>query len=355
MTKRATIKDIAHELNISTSTVSRALADQWDVNPDTRRAVLEVAKRLNYRSNPISLRLRSRQTWTVGVVVPEFINSYFAEILIGMQRVFFPKGYNILVAQSNETASVEENNLKLFENNMVDGILISVAQDSDNTAIYDRLLKNDIPLVFFNRVPEDIRASKVIVDDRKWAFLATEHLISQGCRRIAHFAGNGNLSVSVERRHGYISALKKHGLPVDESLIIEAGLQMESGYIGAMKLLQMDPLPDGLFAVTDPVAIGAMKFLKNHGIRIPEDIAVAGFTESPYATIVEPPLTTVRQPTFDIGVTAATLLLDQITSRHDPDKSDSWSGDNVRTVTLEAHLEVRESSLCKNFRGGEAE
>lgn len=338
MTRRATIKDIAQALNISTSTVSRALGDHWDVNPETKKAVLEVAERLNYRPNPISLSLRSRHSYTIGVVIPEFVNSYFAEILLGIQSVLFPKGYNILVAQSNESADIEEKNIRLFESNMVDGILISVSKDSYDTAVYERFIEKDIPMVFFNRVPENISAPKVIIDDRTWAFHATEHLIEQGCRRIAHFAGSKNLSVSRERRHGYISALKKHGLTVDENLIIETGVQMETGSLGALKLLQMDPLPDGLFAVTDPVAIGAMKVLMKNGIRIPEDIAVAGFTESPYSTIIEPNLTTVRQPTFEMGSTAANLLLEQI----------SESKAAIKTIILDASLKIRESS-CKTF------
>lgn len=341
MSKRATIKDIAQALGISTSTVSRALGDHWDVNPETRKAVLEVAEQLNYKPNPISLKLRNKHSYTIGVVMPEFVNSYFAEILIGMQRVLLPKGYNILVAQSNESSEIEERNLKLFEDNMVDGIMISVAKDSSDTSIYERLIKKDIPLVFFNRVPENIKAPKVIVNDRTWAFYATEHLIQQGCRRIVHFAGNDNLSVSRERRHGYISALKKYKIPVDPDLIIETGVQMETGCVGAMKILQMDNLPDGIFAITDPVAIGAMKVLKKNGIRIPEDIAVVGFTESPLSTVIEPNLTTVRQPTFDIGTTAAKMLLDQMSETR---------SDAAQTVILDASLQVRESSCCREFR-----
>lgn len=340
MSKRPTIKDIAQVLNISTSTVSRALTDHWDVNPETRKAVLDVAEQLNYNPNPRSLSLRNGQSHIIGVVMPEFVNSYFAEILIGMQRVLFAKGYSILIAQSNESAEIEEKNLKLFERNMVDGIMISMAKDSSNTAYYEHLIKKEVPVVFFNRVPEDMSIPKVIVDDRTWAFKATEHLIQQGCRRIAHFAGSDNLSVSRERKLGYISALKKYGLKVDESLIIETGVLMEAGQNAAMKLLKMEQLPDGLFAVTDPVAIGAMKGLMKNGVRIPQDIAVIGFTESPYATIIEPNLSSVRQPTFDIGSTSARLLLDQL----------SEIKPASQTIILDASLIIRESSLCKEYR-----
>ena len=340
MSKRTTIKDIAQVLNISTSTVSRALTDRWDVNPDTRRAVLEVAAQLNYSPNPISLSLRKQQSFTIGVVLPEFVNSFFSEVIIGIQNVLSAKGYNILVAQSNESFIIEKKNIELFENNRVDGLMISVAKDSDDISVYESLIEKEIPLVFFNRVPENVAVSKVIVDDRKWAFKATEHLIKQGCRRIAHLAGRDNLSVSRNRKQGYIDALKAYDMPVDESLIIETGVQMETGVVGAMNLLKMPLLPDGLFVVTDPVAIGAIKTLKKSGVRIPQDIAVVGFSESPAATIIEPNLTSVQQPTFEIGTAAAKLLLAQM--------SDIKPA--LQTVILDAVLNVRESSMCEEFR-----
>lgn len=340
MSKRVTIKDIAQILNISTSTVSRALADRWDVNPETRKAVLEVSEQLNYRPNPISLSLRKQQTFTIGVVLPEFVNSYFAEVMIGIQSVLSEKGYNILVAQSNETFTTEAKNIDLFEKNMVDGFIISVTKDSENISVYERLIDKEIPLVFFNRVPENLTASKVIIDDRKWGYKATEHLILQGCKRIAHFTGRDNLSVSHNRKLGYLDALRDYNMLIDEKLIIECGVLMEKGVIGALNLLKLPELPDGLFVVTDPVAIGAMKTLMKHGIRIPQDIAVAGFTESPLATIIEPNLTSVQQPTYEIGVKAAELLLSQITDIHPI----------AQTVILDATLNIRESSLCKPYR-----
>ena len=340
MSKRATIKDIAQMLNISTSTVSRSLADRWDVNPETRKAVLEIAEQLNYHPNPISLSLRKQQTFTVGVVLPEFVNYYFAEVMIGIQSVLLEKGYNVLVAQSNESFSREEKNINIFESNMVDGFIISIAEDSEGVSVYEQLINKGFPLVFFNRAPENLTVPKVIVDDRKWAYNATEHLILQGCKRIAHFSGRENLSVSRNRKQGYLDALKKYKMPIDDKLIIECGLVMEKGVIGALNLLKLPQLPDGLFVVTDPVAIGAMKTLQKHGVRIPEDIAIVSFSESPVATIIEPNLTSVQQPTYEIGVKAAELLIAQI-------------NDNNRisqTIILDAALNIRESSLCKQYR-----
>jgi LacI family transcriptional regulator len=198
------------------------------------------------------------------------------------------------------------------------------------------LVDNQFPIVFFNRIGKDVPVSHVIVNDYKWAFIATEHLIEQGCKRIVHLAGPDNLDISQERMRGYKDALIKHDLPVDDSLIITCGVMMEKGILGAMKILEMEEMPDGIFAMNDPVAIGAMKTLKKNGIKIPEDIAVVGFTESKMAMIIEPNLTSVEQPTFEMGKATAEILLEQINSNAEIP---------LRTVVLEAKLNVRESSL----------
>ena len=205
---RITIKDLARELNISTSTVSRALADKWDVNPETRKAVLELAEKMNYHPNPISLSLKQNQTMSIGVIVPEFINSFFAEVIMGIQSVMNPKGYHILISQSNESADIEFTNLKAMEEKMVDGIIISVTQDTRATEYFKTLREKNLPIVFFNRIAPEVSAYNVIIDDYKWAFTAVEHLIKEGYKRIAHLAGPENLFLSKERKRGYIDALK---------------------------------------------------------------------------------------------------------------------------------------------------
>lgn len=334
--QRATIKDIAKALNLSTSTVSRALADRWDVNPETRKAVLELAEKLHYKPNPLSLNLKQRQSFSVGVVIPEFINSFFPEVIIGMQSVLEPKGYQLLISQSNEQAEVELKNLKALEAKMVDGFLVSITQETNDLEYFRHLIENRIPLVFFNRIGKDLPISHVIIDDYKWAFLAVEHLIEQGCKRIIHLAGPENLDISKNRLHGYADALEKHGIAFDENLVITCGVMMEKGILGAMKIMEMAELPDGIFAINDPVAVGAMKTLKKSGIRIPEDIAIVGFTESKMAMIIEPNLTSVEQPTYEMGKAAAELLLEQMNSNNEVPQ---------RTITLEAQLNIRESSL----------
>lgn len=336
--QRVTIKDIARELKISTSTVSRALADKWDVNPDTRKAVVELAERWNYHPNPMSLSLKQQQSMLIGVVIPEFINSFFPEVIMGIESVLRPKGYQVVISQSNESYENELENLKMLESKMVDAFLISVTKETKNIDYFNHLIEHQIPVVFFNRICPDLQAPAVVIDDYKWAFLAVEHLIKEGRKRIVHLSGQENLQLSKDRKQGYIDALKRHGIPVDERLIIPSGVMMEMGIMGAYRILELETLPDAVFAVNDPIAIGAMKTLQKQGIRIPEDIAVVGFTESKMALIVEPNLTTVEQPTFEMGKAAAELLLEQIKNVAEEKKVP------FKRVVLDAKLNVRESS-----------
>lgn len=341
MTKmRATIKDIAKELKISTSTVSRALADRWDVNSETKKAVLDLAKRWNYKPNPMSKRLQEQHSKLIGVVVPEFINSFFAEVVIGIESILQPEGFNILLMQSNESHTCELNNLNILEGQMVDGIIVSVCHETENSKKYASLQANNYPIVFFNRICTNIVAPHVIIDDYKWAYKAVEHLIKQGARRIAHLAGPDSLIVSKSRKRGYYDALKDYNMPTDEKLIIPCGLKMEEGIMATYKLLEMEDKPDGIFAFNDPIAIGAMKTISKCGYKIPIDISIAGFSQSQMAMIIEPNLTSVEQPTFEMGKVAAELMLEQIRKRNEETISS-------RTVVLDAIFNIRDSSLKK--------
>lgn len=335
---RVTIKELAAELKISTSTVSRALADKWDVNPETRKAVLELAERWNYRPNPISLSLKQQQTMTIGVVIPEFMTAFFPEVIIGIQNTLEAEGYTILISQSDESYNKELNNIKNLESRLVDGLIISLTKETVNTDYLQKLLDRNIPLVLFNRVCDNIDTPKVIIDDYKWAFEAVEHLINQGYKRIIHLTGPENLELSQQRKKGYIDALTKHNISIDPDLIIPCGVMMEKGVIAAHRILEMEQMPDAIFAINDPVAIGAMKTLQKNGIRIPEDIGVVGFSESKMAMIVEPNLTSVEQPTFEMGKIAAELLLEQLKNKKDEAVLN-------KCITLNAKLNVRESSL----------
>lgn len=210
---------------------------------------------------------------SIGVIVPEFFNSFFAEVITGIQEVMEPQGYHILISQSNEIAATELKNLLAMDAKMVDGIIISVTQDSESADFLTQLQEKRVPLVFFNRLCPGVEAPHVIFDDYKWAFNAVEHLIRQGYKRIAHLAGPKRLLLSQERERGYRNALQAHGVSAIEELVIPGGISMESGQKAAAELLKMHPRPDAVFAVNDPAAIGMMKTLQKAGIRIPDEIA----------------------------------------------------------------------------------
>lgn len=337
---RATIKDIAKKLNISPSTVSRALADRWDVNPETRNAVLEVAKELNYVPNPISLSLKLQQSMTIGLVVPEYTNSFFSNIMTGIKSVIESRGYSLLIMQSGESPAMELKNLKILESKLVDGFIVSVTHQTANLDYYNELLNSNTPLVFVNRICPSLTASAVLIDDRKWASVVVEHLIENGCRRIVCLRGPKNLSVSRERYVGYLMALRKHHIHFDGNLVIDTGIFIEDGIEAAHRILEGDIKPDAIFCFSDPVAIGVVKTLKENGVNIPRDILVSGFSESRKALIIEPNLTSVEQPTFEIGKTAAELLLEQIKNKKT----------TPRRVVLEARLNVRESTTRKHTK-----
>jgi LacI family transcriptional regulator len=334
--KRTTIKDVARKLNVAVSTVSRAFNDKYDIRKETRDLILKTAHEMGYHPNPIAQKLIQRKTFTVGVVVPEFVNSYFPEVIIGIQDVLVKKGYQVLVMQSNECHITELENVKTLENNMVDGLIISLSRETLNNEYYIRMLEKGYPIVFFNRIDDQIPASRVIFDDYKWAYFATEHLIKQGYKKIYHFSGFKHLSLSRNRIMGYQKAMNKFKIPFQKSQIIETGFYMEDGQSVMRSLLDRGELPEAIFASTDPAAIGAMRVIKKAGLRIPQDIAVVGFTESRMAEVVDPPLTSVSQPTFEMGKAAAELLLKQIAA-------DGFA--SVQTIVLNGKLNIRESSV----------
>lgn len=335
MKKPATIKDIARELGISTSTVSRALSGSWDVKQETRELVRKMAEAMHYHPNPMAVGLITKKSRTIGLVVPELQNSFFSLIINGIQRILNEAGYQLLITQSDESAEIESRNLQLLKNNMVDGIIISTTANCEqNEELYKELLNDGVPLVFFNRVCSRIEAPKVVINNVKMSFWAVEHLIYSGYKRIAHLSGPDDLSLTRERKAGYAQALRKHGMPVDPTLIVKAGIYRQDGEEAMKRMLDAGVMPDAVFAFNDPVAIGAMQQIKKRGLRIPEDIAMVGFSESRSALIVEPNLTTIAQPLIEMGEIAAQFILRQA------------NGESVGApvVELDAKLNIRESS-----------
>ena len=334
--KQVTIKDVAKILNCSVSTISRAFNDKKDIRKVTRDQILTTAKAMGYSPHPMAKSLLKQCSNQIGVVVPEFVNSFFPEVIIGIQEVFIKKGYQVLIMQSNESYENELENVKAMENNMVEGLILSLSLETKNVDYYKELIKRGFPLVLFNRVSNELDTHKVVMDDYNWAFSATEHLIYQGYRNIFHFSGPKNLSFSQNRIKGFLDAHKKHKLKIDDSQVIETGLMISDGEREMERFIVTHNLPDAIFAANDPIAIGAMKMLKEYGYKIPGDVALVGFTETKLAEQIDPPLTTVWQPTKEIGKTAALLLLDLIESK----------GVFVpKTVVMNGRLNVRESSV----------
>jgi len=312
--KHISIKDVAKEIGVAVSTVSRAFNDKYDIKPETRNMILKKAEEMGYHPNPIAKKLQQNRTLNIGVVVPEFRNAFFPDVITGIQDVLIPKGYQVLIMQSNEDAERELSNVKTLYDNMADGIIISFSTNTHDTAYYEKLLDKGFPIVQFNRVIDKLNTSKILFDDYTWAFFATEHLILQGYKNIIHLAGPNDFSFTRLRKKGFIDALKKHHLPHDCDHIIPAGITTEDGRAAMQQIINSQKLPDAIFAITDPTAIGAILVLKENNIKIPEEIGIVGFSESRFSDIIEPSLTTVQQPTYEMGQTAARVILQQIES-----------------------------------------
>ncbi len=307
-----TIIDIARALNISKSTVSRAMRNSHDINPETKKRILEFAKKNDYRPDFLGQSLRNRSSKTIGVIIPAYYIPFYSIAICGIQDYAMKQGYNVMVCHSREHYDVEIKNVEALLAANVDGIIISVARDTEKNEHIRQLKKKGIPLVLFNRVIEDFKAAKVVVNDYYGAYNMVKYLLGTGCKNIAHIAGPSNLLLSENRKIGYLDALKDSGIPVRDEIIIEGNFTLESGVECMTRLLRTDNNLDAVFCVCDAVAFGAMKIIKEFGKKIPDDISVAGFTNEPMAELVEPTLTTVRQPIYEIGETAARLLFAQL-------------------------------------------
>jgi DNA-binding LacI/PurR family transcriptional regulator len=332
--KPITIVDIAKRLEISPSTVSRALSDHPDIKKETKEQVRRVAKELRYFPNPIAQSLKSSRTTTIGVIVPEIEHDFFSSAISGIEEVAYQSGYTIIVCQSNESYEREVVNTNVLMHHRVAGVIVSISQNTKNGDHFQDLIRRRIPLVFFDRVCEDVVASKVVIDDYKSAFEAVTYLIGRGYRKIAHFAGPKELDICKKRLRGYVEALQQAHFPVLNEFVRYGGLHEQDGYNSLDYLLQHNMVPDAIFSVNDPVAIGAFQRIKEAGLKIPGDIALIGFSNNKITSLIDPQLTTVDQPSFEMGKKAAGLLISAIE-------------DNVSeptTVVLDAKLIIREST-----------
>ncbi|RZM15528.1 MAG: LacI family transcriptional regulator, partial [Pedobacter sp.] len=282
------------------------------VNPETRVKVLELAEQLDYQRNMLAISLITKKTNTIGIIVPEFKSSYFPKAIIGAQEVATRAGYSIVISQSNESYETEIANAKVMLANQVDGVLVSITKETRNFDHLKVFQRKGIPIVFFNRVCDDMDVPKVIVDDYDAAYRAVEFLVKRKKKRIAHLGGPLSLRISEKRMNGYLDCLRKHKMEIDDDLIINYDLNLDKLKIYVNHLLNLDKRPDAIFAVNDPTAIEAIQVIKKRGLRVPQDIAVVGFSDDYVSSLIDPPLTTISQPVTDIGRTAAELLIDQI-------------------------------------------
>jgi LacI family transcriptional regulator len=340
---QVTIKDIARELGISPSTVSRALKDHPDISVETKKAVNELAERLNYQPNIVALSLRQRKTNTIGVIIPEVVHFFFSTVVSGIEDVAYEAGYNVILTQSNESYQREVIDMKALFNSRVDGMLLSLSRETTNFDHIESIISKGVPVVFYDRMYNNPNTSKVIVDDYIGAKEAVLHLIDQGCKRIAHLEGAPNLILSKDRLRGYQDALIERNMEVRDTytLVCPSG-SFEEGKKATRKLLSMSAPPDAIFCNNDPMAMGAMMAIKEKGLKIPDDIAVVGFSNWFFGEIMDPSLTTVDQPGFEMGQEAARLLIRQI------EMKDKDNGEPIaETKVLKTRLIIRNSSLRK--------
>ncbi len=330
---RVTIKDIAKELGLSVSTVSRALKDHPDISVETKKAVVELSQKLKYKPNMMALSLKNSRSNIVGVIIPELVHYFFSSVISGIQEVADKHKMRVIVQQSNESFEQEGEALDAFSDGWIDGLIVSISKETSTYEHFDELQAKGIPIVFFDRPIEQDNVDSVVFDDYKGAYDAVEYLLKIGRRSIAHFAGPASTHVGRERLRGYKKALQDNGIPFSEDLVLYAD-SFEKGGAGVETLVAKGIEFDAIFTCNDFTAMGVLKALKREGILVPDQVAVVGFGDEDIARMVEPPLTTVRQPGREMGRVAMQTLIDKI------DKVPT----KERVHTLEASIIVRETT-----------
>lgn len=338
--EQATIKDIARELNVSSSTVSRALKDYPGISDETKRKVKELADKLNYRPNAIALSLRKSRSFTIGVIIPEVVHFFFSTVISGIEEVAFSRGYNVILTQTNEKLAREKSSVETMLSNQIDGFLVSFSKETKDFSHFSKLMDQGFPIVFFDRMPDIPKAINVTVDDFTGSYQATKHLISQGYKNIVHLAGPANLKISKERERGYREALLDSGIPINPAFIVECpqGTNEEAYQITLEIFREFTEKPDAFFANNDMAAVGAMMASKSLNLKVPEDIGVVGFSNWQFCSILDPSLSSVSQPGVKLGAKATELLLDIIEKKINPEEID-------HPLVLETELLVRKSSV----------
>lgn len=340
MHESITIKDIAKALGFSTSTVSRALRDSYEISAETKRIVLEYSSKINYRPNPIALSLKERKSHSIGVVVCEVANNFFSQAISGMESIAYNRGYHVILTQTHESYEREMVNVNHLASRSVDGLLVSLSSGTTNLNHFKNLIDKGLPIVFFDRLPKEINAHKVASNNFEGAFKATEHLIGSGFKTIGHLANAAHLSISTERLAGYKAALDKYGIPYRENLVKycgRGGMVYEEVENAVKELLGLKNKPDAILITSDRLSTSCLTALNHLGLSVPNDVAIAGFTNSNTAELFDPPLTTIRQPAFKIGQLAIEKLIGVIESKYPVTQ--------FTTQLLDTEFTVRSSSV----------
>src|SRR5882762_7755169 len=337
--EKATIHDIAEKLNITASTVSRALHRHPRISIETKKAVLKVAQKLNYQPNHIAAALRNGRSNIIGIIVPTADRSFFSSVIRGIEEIANASHYNVMICQTYDNYKKEVATVEALLNARVDGIIASHGKETKDFSHFLKAKERGIPVILFDRYNNDLEVSQVVIDDYLGAYKATEHLIQQDCKRIAHFTSTLNISIFKERLRGYHEALVNNGLKYDESLVISSNLQAEDGRNSMLQLLKQKEIPDGIFSASALSIAGAMQVLKEKNIKVPEEVALVGFSNESFMLFTEPPITAVDQHSMRMGNAAAEIFLEEISSdrlKFIPQK-----------IVLKPELIVRQSSLRK--------
>lgn len=334
--KRTTLKDIANELNISPAAVSKAMHDDSRISDKTKKEVERVAKELNYQPNHLASALRKGKSHLVGVIVPRTNSNFFSSVIEQMEAVLDKAGYNIIITQSNESFKKECKNIDTLLYTQVDGIIASMANETVDLSHYEKIKSNGIPLILFDRGENDLNVDYVGINDYDSSQIIVAHLVEKGCKRIAHIGGYRRTRIFNNRIKGYVDALEKHNLPIDDSLIIESSLTLEDGRNEMLKLLKLKDRPDAVYVASDYAALGALQVLNEENINVPNDIRLVGFGNEPFTSLVNPSITSVAQHSKDIGRLAAERFLNLV-SQDDLKQS-------LNKIILDAELIIRDSS-----------
>lgn len=339
MKKETTIYDIAKTLNISATTVSRGLQKHDTISLKTQKRIADTAKELGYRSNNFASNLRKQKTNTIGVMLHELHSSFISSVLAGIEKITAEANYDLIIGHSSESYKKEAANAHNFFHKRVDGLIAALAFDTEDMSHFDPFFDRNIPVVFFDRVEETSKGTKVIIDNEKAGYDATQHLIDQGCKRIAHITSNLKRNVYELRFEGFLNALKHNNIPFDDSMLFITELTKDMCMETMRKVINLSPLPDGIFATNDLIGAIAIQVLKENSLSVPKDIAIVGFNNDILSIITDPKLSTINYPGFELGEIAAKKLIAQLEGKEDASEN--------QTIIIKSDLICRESSMRK--------